>query len=381
MRIIGLICEYNPFHLGHLYQIKKIKKKYPDSLLIVILSGCFMQRGEVSIINKWDKTRICLENNIDIVVELPFVFATQSSDIFAKGALFILNHLGIDTLVFGSETNNLDNLFKLAKIQLYDKKYDHKLKDYLNEGVNYPTASSKALEDISSIRIDKPNDLLGLSYVKEIIKNDYKIEVFTIKRTNDYHGDEFNSNIVSASYIRKCLSNNLDISSYVPSESLKYLNNKYNFDLYFKFLKYKIITNIDNLYKFQTVDEGIENRIKKYIFKSNTLDEFIKNVKTKRYTYNKIMRMCSHILCDFTKVEANNLEVDYIFLLGFNSKGRCYLNKIKKENIPIISKYDEKYFLLNIEKRVSRIYALLTCDDNYLKDDSSNKPIIKSDYL
>ena len=118
MKIIGIIAEYNPFHLGHLYQIKKIKELYPESLIIAIVSSTFTQRGDISIINKWDKTKIILNNNVDIVIELPFVYATQSADIFAKGALEILNNLKIDTLVFGSESNDIDKLKKLANIQL-----------------------------------------------------------------------------------------------------------------------------------------------------------------------------------------------------------------------------------------------------------------------
>ena len=108
MKIIGIIAEYNPFHLGHLYQIKEIKKKFPDSIIIAIVSSCFTQRGEVSIINKWDKTKICLDNDIDIVIEFPFLYATQASDIFAKGAITILNKLGIDILAFGTETDNIN---------------------------------------------------------------------------------------------------------------------------------------------------------------------------------------------------------------------------------------------------------------------------------
>ena len=101
MHVIGLIAEYNPFHKGHLYQINKIKEKYPNSLLVVVTSSSFTQRGNISLLNKWDKTKIALENNVDLVVELPFVYSTQSSDLFAEGAISILNTLKIDTLVFG----------------------------------------------------------------------------------------------------------------------------------------------------------------------------------------------------------------------------------------------------------------------------------------
>ena len=107
MKTIGLVAEYNPFHNGHLYQINKIKELYPDSTIIVVMSPTITQRGELSLINKWNKTKICLDNNIDIVVELPSIFAMQSADIFAKGAITILNKLNIDILVFGTEEKDL----------------------------------------------------------------------------------------------------------------------------------------------------------------------------------------------------------------------------------------------------------------------------------
>ena len=224
MNRIGIIAEYNPFHYGHVYQINKIKELYPDSIIIVIVSTTFTQRGEISLINKWDKTKICLEYGVSLVVELPTLYATQSADVFSYGALKILNSLEIDTLVFGSECNDVKLLMNLADMQLHDDKYNDLVKKYLDSGKNYPSAMSLALYDLSGIKIDKPNDLLGLSYVKEIIKNKYPITPVTIKRTNDYHGNIVNSNIVNASLIRKMISNNDDISSYVPSITLECIN-------------------------------------------------------------------------------------------------------------------------------------------------------------
>ena len=232
MKIIGIIAEYNPFHLGHLYQINKIKELYPDSLIIAIISTSFTERGEISLLNKWDKTKICLESNIDLVVELPTLYATQSADMFAYGALKILNALHIDTLVFGTESDNIDELTLLAKTQLTNQKYDSLVKEYLDKGINYPTAMSKALADITNIKIDMPNDLLALSYIKEIIKNNYPITPVSIKRTNDYHSKEVTSDIVNASLIRTMLNEGKDISQYVPKITLKYINHKVTLDKY-----------------------------------------------------------------------------------------------------------------------------------------------------
>lgn len=379
MRVVGIICEYNPFHLGHLYQIKKIREMIPDCLIICICNGTFMQRGEVSIINKWDKTRICLEYGIDVVVELPFVFATQSSDIFAHGALKILNNLHIDTLVFGSESNNVEILKTLAMAQLNNKVFDDKVCEYLDKGDNYPTALSKALEVITKYRIKEPNDILAVSYIKEIIKNNYSIEPVAIKRTNDYHGVVISGDMINASLIRKMLLNGNDVSKYVPKATLKYLNDIPSKDKFYSLLKYQIINNIDNLDSFQTVDEGLNNLIKKNIYNANSLDELINLIKTKRYTYNKLNRMFTHILTNFKKEDNEELEINYVRLLGFNKRGRSYLNKIKKDmEIPVVTGYNkinDKIF--NIEKRVSYIYSLLIVNsDSYLEEENKNKPII-----
>ena len=379
MHKIGIICEYNPFHNGHLYQIKKIKETYKDSLIIVCLSSCFMQRGEASILNKWDKTRLAIESGVDLVLELPFAFATQYQDIFAKGALTILNHLKIDTLVFGSECNDIELLKNLASIQLKDDGYNYLVKRYLDLGLNYPTSLSKALFDISGVKLDKPNDLLALAYIKEIIKNNYDIEPFSIRSTSDYHNSNLDSDIVSASTIRKLLKDGVNVNNYLPYNIYDYLS-EIDEDKYFALLKYQIINNIDCLDKFQTVDEGIENRIIKYINMVNSKEELILKVKSKRYTYNKINRMFTHILTNFTKEDAKDLEIEYLRVLGFNTRGKNYLNKIKKDiDIPIINKYiPNMYKSLDIEFRVSLIYSLILKDkgDDFLKREYRNKPVI-----
>ena len=379
MHKIGIICEYNPFHNGHLYQIKKIKETYKDSLIIVCLSSCFMQRGEASILNKWDKTRLAIESGVDLVLELPFAFATQYQDIFAKGALTILNHLKIDTLVFGSECNDIELLKNLASIQLKDDGYNHLVKRYLDLGLNYPTSLSKALFDITGVKLDKPNDLLALAYIKEIIKNNYDIKPFSIRRTSDYHNSNLDSDIVSASTIRKLLKDGVNVNNYLPYNIYDYLS-EIDEDKYFALLKYQIINNIDCLDKFQTVDEGIENRIIKYINMVNSKEKLILKVKSKRYTYNKINRMFTHILTNFTKEDAKDLEIEYLRVLGFNTRGKNYLNKIKKDiDIPIINKYiPNMYKCLDIEFRVSLIYSLILKDkgDDFLKREYRNKPVI-----
>lgn len=376
MQVIGLIAEYNPFHNGHLYQINKIKEMYPDSILIAVVSSSFTQRGDISILNKWSKTKIALENNIDIVLELPFVYATQGSDIFAKGAVSILEKMKIDTLVFGTEADNLETLQLVADTQLNNPNYNELVKKYLDKGLNYPTATNKAVQDLTGAKIDSPNDLLALSYIKQIILSKKEITPINIKRTNAYHESNIKDNIASATTIRKLNLNNENITNLIPySPNTLY---KVSMNNYLPYLKYKVITDKPNLAKYQTVDEGIENRLINNIDTSTNYEELISKIKTKRYTYNKISRMLLHILVGFTKEEDQNLEINYIRTLGFSKKGQKYLNSIKKTlDVSIIVGYKKNISkILDIELRAAEIYSLTT-GSGLLKKEYQNKPIIK----
>ena len=380
----GIICEYNPFHNGHLYHINKIKEMFPDDIIVLIMSSHFLQRGDSSLINKWDKTDIALSLGVDIVIELPFVFSSQGADIFAKGSIEILKNMNVDRLVFGSETDDIEILSNIANVQIDNDDFDLKVKTYLDEGISYPTALSKAVYDLTNIKIDKPNDLLAISYIKEIKKQKANIKPICIKRTNDFHSLKLDNEIVSATSIRNALKENKEIKKYVPSIVYDYLQKELSFtEEYFDLLKYKIISDFNNLNIYHTVDEGIENRIKKYIYTSNSMDELINNIKTKRYTYNKVKRMLTHILCSYTKEEALRTQnSEYIRILGFNKKGKDYLNKVKKTSLlPIITGYSNiKSEILDIEKRVSSIYFLpfKQKNKNYLMEmEYKNKPIIK----
>ena len=361
MKKIGIIAEFNPFHNGHKYLINKIKENYPDSLIIVVLSGNYTQRGDVSIIDKWKKKDILLEEGIDLIVELPFPFATQSADYFAKGSLELLNELKVDYLAFGSESDDIDTLKDIAKCQLNNKEFDLLVKMYCKTGLNYSTAISKACQDLTNKKVDSPNDLLGISYLKEIIKNNYNIEPILIKRINNYHNNNLEE-LPSAKSIRVALKDKKDIKKYVPKSTLSRLNNLHFIDDYYNLLKYKIITDT-NLNNYQTTDIKYINKLKKEVLKSNNFDELIKKIKTKNDTYNKLSRMLLHILVGFTKEKANSFkDISYIRLLGFNTKGKKYLNEIKKEiDIKIISKINrDKDPMLEFEIYTTKIYDLIS---------------------
>jgi len=360
MESIGVIAEYNPFHNGHLYHLKKIKEKYKDSPIILIMTGNFTERGDVAIIDKWKRTEIALKYGADLVIELPFPFATQSADYFSVGAITLLENLKVKRLVFGSESNDLDTLKLIAKVQNNNPDFDKLVKIYSKFGKNYPTAISLTIKDLTNKEITTPNDLLGVSYLKTILKYNYKIIPETIKRTNDYHAEELAHEISSATSLRKALKEKKDISSQVPNDTTKYLTDLHFIDDYFNLLKYKIITEKD-LSIYNTVDEGIDKLLKKEIIAATSYDDLINRIKSKRYTYNKLQRMLLHILCNFTKEEKENFtKITYIRILGFNTKGQKYLNSIKKDlTLPLISKITkEKDPMLTFELETTKIYAL-----------------------
>lgn len=369
MQSVGIIAEYNPFHNGHLYHLNQIKEENKDAVIVLVLGGNFSQRGTPSLIDKFTKTDIALKMGIDVVVELPFIFATQSADFFAHGSIQTLEKLHVDKFVFGSETNDINTFITFAKTQLEEEDFDKLVQVYLKLGENYPTALSKSLLDITGKNMTLPNDLLGISYVKEVLKNNYKIKPECIKRIDNYHDTNIDNDndIVSASAIRLALSNKEKIDKQVPKEVLEILKTS---DLhfqedYFKFLKYKILTE-DNLNIFKTVDEGIGDKIKKEIIEATSYDDLIKKVKSKRYTYSKISRMLNHILCDIKKDDVEDMkDIEYIRILGFNDKGKKYINQIKKDtDIPIIGNYSKnKSKMLQLELKVSSIYAS-TLDEN-----------------
>lgn len=363
MKAVGIIVEYNPFHNGHLYHLNKTKELFKDHVIIAVMSGNFMQRGEPSIIDKWERTKIALDNGIDLVVELPFPFATSSADLFAKGSVGLLNALKVDALVFGSENGDINKLKEAA-----ENLNNINIKEELKKGISYPKAISEKLNG----DIKTPNDILGVSYIKEILNLKSNITPVTFKRTNDYHSEKL-SEISSATSIRNSLEKNENVDIALPNETKKRLNNLVFIENFFPLLKYKILSEINNLDKYNLVDEGIENKIKKHINESSSLDELILKVKSKRYTYSKLRRMFTHILIGYTKEENKRLtNLEYIRVLGFSDTGSKYLKEVKKDNLKIITNFNNKSEMLNLEMRATSVYDLIAKNNLVEKEYKNN---------
>lgn len=362
MASVGIIAEYNPFHNGHLYQIKKIKENYPTATIIIAMSGNFTQRGEPAIIDKWTRAKLAIENGADLIVEIPYAFTTQSADYFSYAGITLLEKLKVDKLIFGSESNDIDCLMEIADAQLNNEDFNKLVKIYSKFGYNYPTALSLALKDLTGKEITSPNDILGITYIKTIKKYNYNIKPEVIKRTNQYHKEELTGEISSATAIRKNIDRLKEMKNALPANTYQILKTEtiHQRDDYFNYLKYKIITE-NNLEKYHLVENDLAIKLKKEIVTAKNYEDLIQKVKSKHQTYSKISRALLQILCNYEKeIAKNNQTITYIRLLGFNHQGKNYLNKHKKEiKLPIISKITkEKDKLLELELSTAKIYTI-----------------------
>ena len=394
MNITGIITEYNPFHNGHLYHLTEAKKNTNCDAVICIMSGNFVQRGGPAIVDKWQRTEMALNNGVDLVIELPTYYAVSSAEFFAKGAVSILNNLGVvNNLFFGSECGDVNKLTTIAKTLVdEDSKLKYLIKENLAKGETFAKAREKALisylnnEDLNEI-LTSSNNILGIEYIKSILRMNSNIKPFTLKREGSNYNDKILSNsFSSATSIREMLKQKASIESLkdsIPKESYEVLNNLYDnsypfvFDEdMFKFIKYKLQTNCINFNNLYEIIEGLENKLLKEISSSNSYEEFILNIKSKRYTYSKISRILTHIYIgldsdSFLNIDdTNNL---YARVLGFNKKGREILSLIKRNSsIPLITKIprfsDNPLLKLDIQATVA--YSIL-----------NNKLNPNSDYL
>lgn len=354
MKKVGLIVEYNPLHNGHLIHIENAKKLDKDTLLIAIVSGNYTQRGELSILSKWEKAALALNHGIDIVIELPLPFSIMSSDYFSYASIATLNKLNVDTIIFGSETENIKDLEKMANKLINE---DNELfKKNLKLGFDTKKIINKLLNKEHIL----PNDTLAISYIKTIKENNFNIDYKTYKRDNDY--------LKSASNIRNNL-NNDSLKDLVPSDTKNILKDKKQVN-YFNYLKYKILSEKEKIKDYLLVDEGIENKILKEIDKADSLDDLIEKLISKRYSKNKIKRTLLCILLSIKKED--KVLPNYIRVLGFNKKGQKYLKSLKDVNI-ITNIKNNKDFELEIS--TDKLYCFFNNIDinSYL-----NKPIIKS---
>ncbi|KXG43699.1 nucleotidyltransferase [Tepidibacillus decaturensis] len=401
MTTLGIIVEYNPFHNGHLYHLQQAKKMIHPETTIAVMSGSFVQRGEPAIVDKWTRTKMALRQGIDLVIELPTIFAIQSADWFAFGAISILEHLKVDHLVFGSESDSISSLYQIAHV-LYKEpdSFKNRIKEALSLGHSYPKALSLSLESFleqDHVRLKEPNDLLGLQYLIQLKKLNSKIQAHTIQRKSVHYHEpmlNYSDSFASATAIRKNIlsTNRLDqIEPVVPSSTYHELERElqhqriHSWDHFFPFLQFLLTTKSHSqLKEIHGIEEGIEYRLKEYAFTSSNFEELIQSIKTKRYTRTKLQRMLLHILLNVTKAQIASLDMkkgpSYLRILGFNERGRAYLNRIKHQvQVPMITKISRHQpQMFETDVQASMVYELGLKNRLLTKLEYKQKPIFYS---
>ena len=406
MNIVGIITEHNPFHNGHLYHVRKAREECEADLVISVMSGHFLQRGEPALFNKWARAEMAIRGGVDLVVELPTAFSVRSASAFALGSISLLDRMGVVTHVcFGSEAGNTDMLWPAARVLACEPvKFKEILSTLLNTGLPYPAARAEALTrylaqqgvNVPEETFKSPNNILGIEYLKALINTGSSIVPAAIKRfAAGYHDREIGqdsagvdrannnqANIASATSIRERLisdDNRTDgIAAVVPPASLEVIKREIArgqgpvfIDSYDRILFYLLRTlSPDYLSLLNDVGEGLENRILEISLAAESVRELLQGIKTKRYTWTRIQRILSYILLGYTRDMAHAFVTNgplYIRVLGLSAKGRASLKKIKKQaSVPVITRTspflgrgDNIAQMLAFDIRATDIYTLL----------------------
>ncbi|MGL5088524.1 MAG: nucleotidyltransferase [Cetobacterium sp.] len=353
-KAVGIVVEYNPFHNGHKYHCLKAREH--GDVVIAVMSGDYVQRGEPALINRWDRAELALKNGVDIVVELPVFYSTQSAEIFSRGAVGILNQMNVDKIVFGSESGDIKSLADRADLE-EKKEFKEELKKQLKEGHSYPTAYSNTLKNLKVDEELNSNDILGVEYIKALKFWRSSIKPVAIKREKSgYYSEGIEDGISSATGIRKKLQSGEDIKEVVPHTTYEVLKNALDENRFAKLkdfyslIRHRILLERENLKDIQDVEIGFENRLYEAAFSSLDFESFFQKIQTKRYTLGRTQRILIHILLDIKKetTKVVKVKVPYIRVLGFTKDGQSYLKDLKEKEIIVLTA------LKNIQKLLSK---------------------------
>ncbi len=352
MKTCGIITEYNPFHNGHAYHISKARELSGCDVLIAVMSGNFVQRGEPAIIDKWQRTRAAIENGVDLVLELPFAFVMQSATQFGENAVRILAMARADSIVFGSETDNLDELKEISEMSFNIDNF----KENMKQGYSYPKSYGFMADSYG------PNDILAISYLRAL-KEYPDITPYSILRSgNNYHDSLLTEDrLPSGAAIRKGLKDNIDVSFHTPMAAQ--LTNYPSPSLcdYYPYIRTVLLTNpLQELEKIFLMDEGIEHHLVKQAELYDDFNEFLDHCVTRRYTRSRIQRTLCQLLVHNTKADMAALpEYDKLRVLGFNDTGKEYLRYLQEKEVRVAN-----HFTANIkpyrdlEYRAAVVYSM-----------------------
>lgn len=362
--ISGIIAEYNIFHNGHKYLIDSVKKH--SDAVVAVMSGSFVQRGDVAIADKWTRAKTALLNGIDLVIELPVCYALNAAPNFAAGAVGILDLLGADEIAFGSENGDIDTITNAAYIMENEScRISDTIKNNNAQGFSFASSITDAYRSVIPEDIlSSPNNILAVEYCRALLKRNSSIKAFTIKRAAVKHDDDYISQgFASASKIREMIYLNMDISRLIPYDvNLLKDNISYRIEYLDNAVLAKMRTICpEQLCNINEVSEGLENRIIDAAMHTDSFISLAHAVKSKRYTLSKIRRILIASLLNFTK-DIYSPNPEYIRVLGMNKTGMEILKRTKRNcPVPIITKAahfkkTSKQFALDV--RATNISAL-----------------------
>ena len=332
MKTVGIICEYNPFHLGHKKQFDIIRQTFgPETAIVCLMSGNFVQRGAPAIFDKSFRARAAIDSGADLVLELPVTYALSSAEGFAAGGVRILSSV-CDTLCFGTENGSKDSLLSTAA-SLLSPDFSEKLRIELDKGLSFPAARAAALGDDSLLR--NPNDILGVEYCKAILAQDSPMDIFPIHREGSYHADTPDAENPSATSLRSRIAEGAPWLSYIPASAHPAFEKAATHTLTAGeraiLARLRTMTDAD----FEALPYGSEGLWRKLMHAcrdSATLEEIIAKTPSKRSPRTRIDRM---ILCAFLGITADNIAspAPYARVLGFTDAGRALLKKARETGL------------------------------------------------
>ena len=362
MKVNGIIAEYNPFHNGHKYHLEASRLRTGADFTIVAMSGDFMQRGTPAILNKYARAEMALKGGADLVLEIPAFFACGSAEYFAHGAVSMLDKLGVvDFLCFGSESGEIESLKRIACILAEEPEaFKKHLTAKLAQGHSFPTARSLALldycpslGDINNV-FTSPNNILGIEYMKALIRRDSSITPFTIKRVgSQYHEKRLGYTQPSALALRHAIFShgNLDsLKEQMPDNSFEILKETWKHsqpmktDDFSGALLYKLITEEqEGFAQYLDVTPDLSDKIRKALYQFTDYDSFCDLLKSKDLTHTRISRCLLHILLNITTEDMTRYKAldytPYARVLALKKDATPLLSAIKaNSSIPLVTK-------------------------------------------
>ncbi len=348
MKTAGIVVEYNPLHNGHLYHLDQVRKITGCDLIIAVMSGNFVQRGEFAVTDKWRRAEAAVKAGVNLVIELPFPFVVQSATQFGSNAIRLLHMAKADSVVFGSETNNLEELQEIASLSFNIDNFRENMK----KGYSYPASYGYMADSYG------PNDILAISYLRALQQYPDMIP-YSILRTSDYHDDDLSVEYPSAKAIREGLLRGEDISTATPMSDLD--DEFPTWEKMYPFVRTILLTRTpEELARSFLMDEGIENHLIKQANTYDSYGEFINAAVTKRYTRSRIQRTLCHLLVNNTKENMSSLpELDRIRPLWFDEAGQKYIKQLQQDGVIVVNHFTQNIKQYReLEYRAAAVYGM-----------------------